>query len=195
MITHATIMKIQYIQTAVAAALKCGRPLIGHRMSRDRFGRKAGFSLVEIILGIGILTTALVAVSAYYIRLLTVSELTTQHIQSGFLLEEGVEAMKLLRDESWSTKIAPLSTTTTYYLYWNGTKWTATTTKQVIENIFTRSLLISDIHRDAITYDIDPTGTYDPGTKKITVSVGWQRRGGDFATDTAQTYVMNLFSN
>ncbi|OGZ06258.1 MAG: hypothetical protein A2845_00430 [Candidatus Lloydbacteria bacterium RIFCSPHIGHO2_01_FULL_49_22] len=188
-------MKLKHTKTAVRAALNGGSFFLTCRPSRCRRGPTSGFSIVEIILGIGMLTTALVAVSAYYIRLLTVSELTTEHIQSGFLLEEGVEVMKLLRDESWSTTIAPLSTTTTYYLSWNGTKWTATTTKQVIENIFTRSLEISDVNRDNVTYNIDPTGTYDPGTKKVTVSIGWQRRGGNVATDTAQTYIMNLFNN
>lgn len=187
--------EFKHTKMAACAVSKGGSLLLACRTSRCHSDPASGFSIVEIILGIGILTTALVAVSAYYIRLLNVGELTTEHIQSGFLLEEGVEAMKLLRDESWSTKIAPLSTTTTYYLSWNGTKWTATTTKQVIENIFTRSLEISDVNRNNVTYDIDPTGTYDPGTKKVTVSIGWQRRGGGVATDTAQTYVMNLFNN
>ncbi len=156
-------------------------------------GRRMGFSLIEIILGIGMLTTVLVSVSAYYIRLLAVSQITTQHIQSAFLLEEGFEAIKLLRDESWSTKIAVLSTTTTYYLYWDGTKWTSTSTRQVIENVFTRSFRLTDVKRDAGSYNIDASGVYDPGTKKVAVSVVWQRRGGDFATDTAETYIMNLF--
>lgn len=154
-----------------------------------------GFSLIEVILAASMLTVALVSVSAYYKKVLDVSYNTTLHIQSGFLLEEGFESVKLLRDTGWSNKIATLSTTTTYYLYWTGTQWTATTTKQVVENTFTRSFTVSDVKRDG-SDNIAAAGTYDAGTMKVKINVAWIRKGsGGVATDTAETYITNLFSN
>lgn len=158
---------------------------------------RAGFSLIEIILGIGMLTVSLVSVTAYYKKVLDVSVDTTHHIQSGFLLEEGVEAVKMLRDQGWATKIAALSTTTTYYLAWSGTQWTSTILPQAVENTFMRSFTLADVFRDASDNIVSSGGTYyDPGTKKVTVSIAWTRKGSkSVATDTAETYITNLFNN
>ena len=159
-----------------------------------RARQSKGFSLIEIVLGVSMITTVLLSVMLYYKKVLDVSETTTRHIQSGFLIEEGFESIKLLRDTSWSTKIAPLSTSTSYYLYWSGTAWTATTTPQNIENVFTRTFRLSDVKRDG-SDNIAVAGTLDAGTKKVDVYVSWQKRGGAMATDTAETYITNLFSN
>lgn len=154
-----------------------------------------GFTIIEIILGISMLSVSLLSITTYYKKVLDVSQDTTRHIQSGFLLEEGIESVKLFRDKGWATNIAPLSTTTTYYFYWNGTIWSPTTTPQVVENVFTRSFVVSDVTRDG-SDNISSSGTYDSGTKKVTVSVAWTTKGGrKTATDTAETYIMDLFSN
>lgn len=161
-----------------------------------RLGRVvAGFMLVEIIIASAMITMVLLSVELYYKKVLDVSEDTTRHIQSGFLLEEGIEAIKQMRDQSWSGKIATLGTTTTYQLSWSGTVWRATTTSQRIENIFIRTFTIADVRRDA-SDNIAPSGTYDPGTKKVSMSVAWRRKGGNATTtESAETYIANLFTN
>ena len=93
---------------------------------RENTSAMKGFTLVEVVLVASIFSMFVVSLFGYYQKVLEVSKETTRYIHSGFLLEEGVEAMKLLRDESWSSRIAPLSTTTTYYLYWTGSMWSAT---------------------------------------------------------------------
>lgn len=154
-----------------------------------------GFTLLEVVVAATMITVALVSVAAYYKKVLDVSEDTTRHIQAGFLLEEGLEATKMLRDQSWSANIAPLATTTTYYFYWSGNFWMSTTTPQKIENIFTRSFRLSDVRRD-VSDNIASSGVYDAGTKKVTVYVSWSIKGtGSVATDTAETYVTNLLGN
>ncbi len=154
-----------------------------------------GFSLIEVVVVASIFSFFMVALVTYYKKVLDVSQDTTRHIQSGFLIEEGMDVIKLLRDESWALRVAPLSTTTAYYLYWNGTVWGATTTVQKIENVFTRSVLITDVFRD-VNDTIASTGTHDPGTKKIHIDVSWPRKGGNASTtDSAETYITNLFSN
>lgn len=42
---------------------------------------------------------------------------------------------------------------------------------------FSREIIIETLSRDSVTFDIDPTGTIDPGTKQITVNVYWNERG------------------
>lgn len=168
---------------------------INHIKKEEGVLGSRGFSIVEIVIGTAMLSMVLVSISGYYKKVLDVSQNTTLHIQSGYLLEEGFESIKLLRDQSWASKIAPLSTTTTYYFYWNGSNWTATSTKQIVENTFVRSFAITDVKRDGSS-NIASAGTYDAGTKKVTISVVWQKKGGgSMATDTAETYITNLFNN
>lgn len=165
---------------------------------RFRTFHSAGFTLIEIVLAASILTTFMVSIALYYKKILDVSEDTTRYIQSGFLLEEGLEAVKLIRDVSWVTGIAPLSTTTTYYLYWTGTAWTSTTTSGVIENTFTRTFTVGDVFRDG-SDNIVPTialGTFGTSSKKIMFTMVWQSKGGRATTTaSAETYIMNLFNN
>jgi type II secretory pathway pseudopilin PulG len=163
--------------------------------SQSRWLSHGGFTLVEVVVAAAMITVSFVAIAMYYKKVLDVSEDTTRHIQSGFLLEEGLEAVKLLRDEGWNANIGSLSTTTNYYLTWSGTFWRTTTVPIKVENIFTRTIKFSDVRRDGVD-SIAAAGTLDSGTKKVTVAVTWLVRGGSgMATDTAETYVTNLFSN
>ncbi len=163
--------------------------------NKSTMSTRKGFTLIEIVLVASILSVFMVSLFGYYQKILEVSKETTRYIHSGFLLEEGVEAMKLLRDASWSLRIAPLSTTTTYYLYWTGGTWSATTTPATIENLFTRTVLITDVRRDA-SDNIVTTGTYDSGTKKIRVNVSWPKKGAGASTsESVETYITNLFNN
>lgn len=151
--------------------------------------------LVEILIASAMITLVLLSISLYYKKVLDVSEDTTRHIQSGFLLEEGIEALKQMRDQSWSTKIVPITVGTTYYLNWTGTVWSATTVPQRVENIFTRSFVLSDVYRDG-SDNIASSGTLDPGTKKVSIEVAWRYQGGNATTtESAETYITDLFSN
>ncbi len=156
---------------------------------------RKGFSLIEIILALAIFTMFFVSISLYYRKMHDVSEDTRSHIQSGLLIEEGFEVVELFRGTSWATYIAPLATGTPYYLHWSGSDWSATTTPELVENIFTRTFTLSDVYRDGSS-NIASAGTYDPGTKKLIVNISWLRRGNKTqATDSGETYIANLFHN
>ncbi len=166
-----------------------------HHLARHPRFLRAGFSLIEIVIGVAMLTTFLLSISAYYRKVLDVSNDTTRHIQSSFLLEEGLEAVRTFRDQSWTAHIATLAPDTTYYFHWNGTQWHPTTTPQVTEGFFTRSFTVAPVYRDA-SDDIASAGVLDLGARKVTVSVTWQRKGGTLSTtDVAETYITDLFSN
>lgn len=113
------------------------------------------------------------------------------NIQTAYLLEEGVEATRLLRDKGWSTNIAPLSTTTTYYFAFTGGTWATTTTPQYVDGRFLRSMAIRDVQRNASTDDITSSGTYDPYTKLVTVTVSYRGREAT-TTRTLSTYISDL---
>lgn len=160
------------------------------------FGESRGFTLIEIILATSIFTMFFLSISFFYKKALDVSEDTTAHIQSGYFLEEGIESLKLMRDTSWTANIAPLTPGTTYYLYWDGSTWIATTTLQKLENTYTRSFVIANVSRDASDNIVSAGGTNDPSTKKITLNISWMRKGNkSMANDSIQTYITNFLNN
>lgn len=160
--------------------------------------RARGFGLVEIIVAVSLIVTGLVALMGTSALSHQVAGDATRELQAAFLLEEGVEAVKSLRDKSWQTYISPLVAGTGYYLSYvsigSYNKWVLTTPSSVIDGVFTRKVQIGNVYRDA-NDDIAASGTLDVNTKQVTVTVSWQGRGGVTKTKTVSTYMTNLFSN
>ena|SRR3989344_3495125 len=143
-------------------------------MPKDWLVTNRGFSLVEVILASSVfilITTALVG-AIIYGQESTV--LSGQRAQAVFLAEEGLEAVKNIRDDDFSNLIDG-----TYGLQVVGGRWNIAGSSDVIGN-FTRQITISPINSD---------------TKKITSTVTWQQnlqRSGSVSLDTYLTYWMAL---
>jgi len=154
---------------------------------------KSGFGLLEIIIGVAITATFIftaMEVSRFSLRL---SEATIRKAKTAFLLEEGIEAVKFLRDSGWDANIGSLTGGTNYYLNFDGSKWQATTTNIFIDEVFERKFILNDVNRNADD-DISDFGNPDPDTKKISVSVSSQGRTGT-STEQISAYITNLFNN
>jgi len=156
--------------------------------------RMAGMGLIEIIFAVSVVSTVLLALMGAYNSYLNNSVRLTQKIQASFLAEEGVEAVRSMRDVSWNGSFGLLNTGTTYYLSFNGTNWNATTTPTYIDNLFLRSFSISSVNRDGNDDITTGAGTLDQNTKKVTVNVAWNSRGAT-STQSISTYFTNLFSD
>jgi hypothetical protein len=156
--------------------------------------KSRGVTVVELVLGAAVISLFFYSIYSYYISVLRTSNLTTRYIQSAYLLEEGVEAVKSIRNENYTTGIKSLDKTKTYGLLWNGSTWSATTTPERIDDIFTRTINLEKAYRDGSS-NLAVTGTEDTDTVKITVNVSWGTNGGGSKTVTASTYVQNIFSN
>lgn len=151
-----------------------------------------GFGMIEMIVGSAILSVSLLGISTFFQLALKTSSVTGLSIKGDYLLEEGVEAVKLLRDAGYANNISALSTSTPYYLIWNGTSWATTTTNTFIDGFFERSFTVTNVARD-VNDDI-AAGTNDPHTKLITVSVAWNTQGAT-TTRKIATYITDLFNN
>jgi prepilin-type N-terminal cleavage/methylation domain-containing protein len=155
----------------------------------------SGFSLAEVLVGASIISVALVAILNAYGYLIRAEIGSAKVVKATYLLEEGVEASRYLRDKGWSSTIAPLGTTTNYYLYLsvsNGiADWQATTTKQIYDGIFERTVTFGSVYRSSITQDISSTGVFDSDTRKVTVSVSWPGISGGTTTKSLSTYLTN----
>lgn len=159
---------------------------------------KGGFALIEIIVGASIMLVVLTGIISGYGGYLRATARNTLSLQATYILEEGIEATRILRDFGWSANIAALTTGATYYFSWNGTRWVTTAVPVVIDGAFTRTLVLSPVYRDA-NQDIAGGGSLDVNTKKATVTVSWGSTttpnvyaGG---TKSLSVYITNLFNN
>lgn len=154
-----------------------------------------GVSIVEVLVASAIIITSVVSILGVYGGLTSISVRNTAKVQAGMLLDEGAEALRFMRDVSWNTNIAPLADGVTYTLYWdysvNNYGWRATTTRDLIDDQFDRTFVLSPVSRDATTRNIVSSGgVVDSGTRKATITVSWFDRIGT----SSKSIVMYLYN-
>ncbi len=151
-------------------------------------------SLIEVVIAAAIIGSSVVFIMGIYSGLTKLSYRNTARIQSAMLAEEGIAAIKTMRDSGWTSRIASLSTTTTYSLYWTGSVWQATTSSPIIDGQFYRTFTITGVSRDIDADIVTSGGTFDPNSKKVTVSVSWADNGAT-STKSLEAYIFNVFNN
>lgn len=161
---------------------------------RQNFSRKisGGFMMVEILVAAAIIVSVVLAAMAVTQKAIQISYQSLHASQASFLLEEGAEAIRIARDNSWDN-ISNLNTATNYYPLFSGNTWTLSTSSSQIGK-FTRKVNMQNVNRDVSTGDIVSSGgTLDSDTKLFTITVFWSE-GGKTITKTLQFYLTNIFS-
>ena len=118
----------------------------------------------------------------------------TQKAKAVFLAEEGMEAVRFIRDGGWTSNINALTPGTTYYLEFDGLIWKSTITPEVVDGVFSRSFVLDDAYRLTAGSDLVPSTSgsskaIDPETIQVTVEVSW----GENSVIEMTTYLTNLF--
>ena len=148
-------------------------------MSQNQFGNKKGISIIEILVVIAIIITALSSLLGLASFSLGVSALIKQTNQGNLLSQEVMEAVRNFRDGTfWDVDgLGKLATSTDYYPQATSSplKWQLV---QGTENIdgFTRKVVFGNVQRDANFNIVESGGTPDSDTKKVTVTVSWVER-------------------
>ena len=149
-----------------------------------------GFGLIEIIISITLISVSLFAFA-------TVSRIAFRAVlessdrqRGGFLLEEGFESIKTMRDDGWAN-ISSLTLDMSYHLIFSEGTWSATISSQLIDGIFTRTFILREVFRDT-SDNIASSGTSDPDTRRMEIEVTWEERG-DERTMSAVSYITNIF--
>ena len=150
-----------------------------------------GFMIVEVIVAISIIVVSVLAAMSVTQKSIFVSRQALHVKEASFLLEEGAESVRIIRDNSWNNIFA-LNVGTDYYLIFLGQTWTLSSTPSSV-GIFTRKVNILNVNRNVSTDDIANLGTYDPGTKLTTITVSWVD-GGETLSKTLSFYIMDIFS-
>jgi hypothetical protein len=156
--------------------------------------KQKGAGLVEVVVGAAIVTLVVISLLATYGLYLTQGLENVGRVQAALISEEGIEALKFMRDASWTTNIVPLTASSTYYLVYSGGIWDSTTSPVMIDGKFVRTFTLYNVSRDTNSNIVTSGGTNDPGTKKATVSVSWRISTGT-TTKQVSTYLFDLYGN
>lgn len=150
---------------------------------------------METVVGAAILIVlmlGLAQVGQFTFRLVDESNLK---LRAAFLTEEGIEAVRILRDATWSANITPLALDTDYYPAFSSGAFSLGTMPQVpVDGTFDRRVRFAAVQRDSADDIVESGGTLDPNTRRVTVNVSWQNRGRTNTTSIS-TYLTNLFNN
>lgn len=139
-------------------------------MFRKTQTTQRGISAVEMLVGISIAALILVFVTHAIMRFVNTGLDTAEKTQALYLAEGGIELVRHIRDKSWSN-ISTLTNGDTYYLDVSSTIVSITNTPEVIDG-FTRSFVVEPVERNS-NDDIVQSGTNDPDSKYVTVTVSW----------------------
>lgn len=161
---------------------------------------RRGYSLIEIVVAVALVMTFVSSVvAASHFELRAVHE-SARRGKAAFLLEEGLEAVRILRDRGWSDNIAPLVSGTVYYPVFSINWKVVSADPGPIDGLFTRTVTFGDVYRRDADSDIvdvssgDPK-TLDPGTRQVMVTVSWPGPGGAAHQESIATYLANIFQN
>ena len=163
-----------------------------------------GFSVAELMIAIFIL--AVVTVSFYEVAIfsLKLSKENKNEIKAAYLAEEGIEAVRNIRDQVSWTDIADgktgigeldLDIDDTYYPVISGNSWELTIIDPgLINNRFSRKVVFEKLSRDPDSGDIEDLYSSvndDENSRRITVIVSWQEKGKTKDV-TLVTYLTNF---
>lgn len=150
--------------------------------------------MVELIIAISLAAIILVGMTQIVAVAVETTERERRTIEALNLAEEGIEALRVMRDDSWSANIQPLTNGANYYLVVSGNTWLATDVNPgLLLNRYERTFRFSEVFRDS-NDNISISGTSDPNTKKVTLTVGWRERSAT-TTVVLDTYLTNFLNN
>lgn len=151
--------------------------------------KQSGFFLIEVVVATALIAGVLISLLGLVQNTVEVSQRALERTQVAYLLEEGSEAVKTIRDGAW-TNISTLTNGTTYYLSWSGTAWSLSTTPSTI-GVFTRTIVFSAVSRDANSDIVSVGGSADTRTRKITETVTWLAPSGT-QTESLVFYIADI---
>lgn len=147
--------------------------------------KNAGFSLVEIIIAVGLAAIFLPAIGVVLSFALGSSSQGEQFSQAYSLAQEGMEAIIYLKsqnDASWDWLTTPENTLAGEYYQPSqvGGTWQLngkTTTPVITQEPFTSKTEITEVRRCGLVICNEPWAPVDPYSRKITVYVSWLEKG------------------
>jgi type II secretory pathway pseudopilin PulG len=147
-----------------------------------------GQLLIEILVAIALSSILLPALLTGIVSSRSGKAQQGQRVQAVALMKESTEAVRSIREREWDN----FATNGTYHPSVTGSEWTLTSGTDSVSG-FTRSIVISDVHRDTNGVIVaSPSGTLDPSTKKIDIAIAWTT---PHSSSVNSTIYITRFSN
>ena len=162
---------------------------------RNKPSRSAGFSLVEALVGLAILLLVTTVLLSIFVLHLRITSGGPERLAAGYLMYEGVEALRTIRDQGWEDNIGPLDVDQEYYLTFDSDSgWSLTTDlPPLIDGRFRRTIEPERVYRDSDDNIVEPAdGIEDPGSRRFIIRVQWDDFFGS-SDRTVTTYLTDLF--
>lgn len=131
---------------------------------------KKGQMLIELLIAIGLLGIFLPVLLTSYLTNTEGKVLREQRLTAHHLTVEATEALRIIRESGWDA----VATNGTFHPQSTGTNWTLSNGSENI-GLFTRSISIAEVYRDASGNIVTSGGTADPSTKEVTISISWSQ--------------------
>jgi len=146
-----------------------------------------GQSLIELLITIGLAAILLPALLTGLVASRNGKAQQDQRLQGVALLKEAQEAVRVVREASWTTFAAD----GTYHPVISGSTWSLISGTETI-NGFTRQIVISDVYRNASGTIVTSGGILDPSTKQVVSTVFWS---SPLNTSVTATSYFTRYSN
>ena len=165
-----------------------------NKINMKYFGfRQKGVTLIEVLIAISIISTIVIAVGFSVNTFVDARTNLLHNTRAVYLAEEGYEIIRALRDDSWSTLDA-LTLSDTHYLDVATSTIAFSGTQEVIDGLYYRSFVLSEVYRDGssgddITASTTAGATVDADMVEVTVSVF-----GPTGTTSLTAILSNLYA-
>jgi type II secretory pathway pseudopilin PulG len=150
-------------------------------------------SILEVVIAASIILILTTAIGRTWQSYIVLSRTNNERTQVALLLEETSEILGFLRDVSWTTHIAPLTLNTPYYINWNGSSYSITSTPNLVQSAYTRTFSFSSVLRDG-NDNIASVGITDADTRKVTITISASSTSG-IVSSQAEILLHDTYSN
>ena len=161
------------------------------RMNATSFFK--GMSVLEIIIGAAIILTLTTAVGGTWQSFIVITRISNEKTQAGIIVEETADAIQFMRDMGWALNISTKTVGTPYYLTWATSTYTLSTTPNVTQGSYIRSVTFSNVSRDA-SDNISNSGTNDTKTRKVSISVATNQTTPEVSVQT-EMLIHDVYNN
>ncbi|HEY4500282.1 MAG TPA: hypothetical protein VJH25_00640 [Candidatus Paceibacterota bacterium] len=152
--------------------------------------RKYGSTLIEIVVVTAILSLVSLSFLGTFAALSSFHEKNMRAVKGSLLAEEGLEAVRLIKSGDWDS-LATIPSGSVRYLTLSPASWSITTSPEIIDGIFYRSIRVFEVMRDWNDDIVLSGGTIDPNTLRLESSVSWSVRSAT-GTVSYEAYMTDI---
>lgn len=164
--------------------------------SRKRLKQRGGFSLVEVVIAVFVVSGVILLILEVGNQTVKRSNILKSKSRAALLAEEAMEAVKSFRGGTlWSDGgVGQLAVYLPYHPDSSGGSWNLVLGEETLGGKFRRSVVFENAFRDSFDDLVLSGGTEDFHTKKVKINVLWTEYGNSYSVGL-EAYIMNIFNN